>query len=65
MPNRAAANPRILLPLAAVAAVIFSAIAIYVAAGYTPAPQSRDVPAAPAGVTSAPTSPPQAPRVPR
>ena len=37
-------NPRILFTVAAVAAIVFTAIAIFIAAGYTPESDSREAP---------------------
>lgn len=36
MANRRVANPKVLLPLAALALVVFSVIAIFIAVGHTP-----------------------------
>lgn len=52
MSDRKVINPKVLLPVAAVALVMFSAIAIFVAVGYTPDSGSRGAPAAPATETS-------------
>lgn len=61
--HRRVANPRVLLPVAAVAGVVFSAIAIYVASGYTPESGSRGAPAAPVTETSTPPVQPPPPPI--
>ena len=62
MADRGAVNPKLLLPVAAVAGVVFSAIAISVAAGYTPESGPGTLPAAPLTETStAPFQPPPPP----
>ena len=47
MESRRVANPKVLLPLAALAGLVFSAIAIFAAAGYSPDSGPRNVPADP------------------
>jgi len=52
MEPRRVANPKVLLLVGAVALVVFSAIAIYFAVGYTPESSSGNAPAAPVTRTS-------------
>lgn len=54
MADRRVFNPRLLLPLAILAAFVFTMIAIFVAVSYTPEPAGRP----PAPVTTTATSPP-------
>ena len=62
MANRRVIDPRWLFPVAAVAAVVFSAIGISVAVGYTPESSRGNVPAAPLTETSTvPFQPPPPP----
>ena len=60
MDNERVANPRVLLPVAALAGVAFSAIAIFVATGYQPDSDSDESPAEPV-VTETMTVPSQPP----
>lgn len=53
MADRRIANPRLLLPLAILAAFIFTMIAIFVAMSYTPDTGGEDAPA-PTSSTTAP-----------
>ena len=63
MADRRAANPRLLLSVAAVAGVIFSTIAIFIAAGYSPESGAGRVPAAPVTATSTPPVQPPPPPI--
>ena len=61
MESQRVINPKVLLPVAALAGVVFSAIAIFVAVGYTPASGPGNVPAAPLTTSTAPFQPPPPP----
>ncbi|MEI7543855.1 MAG: hypothetical protein WCJ53_03445 [Mycobacteriaceae bacterium] len=62
MANRMLIDPRWLFPVAAMAAVVFSAIAVSVAAGYTTESDPGNIPAAPLTETSTvPFQPPPPP----
>jgi hypothetical protein len=57
--NARVVNPKVLFPVAAVVGVVFSAIAISLAVGYTPESGPGNTPAAPLPETStAPLQPP-------
>ncbi|MGI9125352.1 MAG: hypothetical protein ACR2JM_11470 [Mycobacterium sp.] len=62
MASRRIANPKSLLPVAGLALVLFSAIAIFFAVGFTPEARSGPAPAAPVTETSTlPMQPPPPP----
>ena len=61
MANRRAIDPRVLFPIAAVAGVVFSAIAISLAVGFTPESGPGNIPAAPLTTSTAPFQPPPPP----
>ena len=61
MANRRAIDPKVLFPIAALAGVVFSAIAISIAVGYTPESGPGNIPAAPVTTSTAPFQPPPPP----
>ena len=63
MESRRVANPKVLFVVAAFAGLVFTAIAIFAAAGYTPDSGPRNVPADPSvpETSAAPLGPPPPP----
>ena len=61
MANRRAIDPNVLFPIAAVAGVIFSTIAISIAVGYSPESGPENIPAAPLTTSAVPFQPPPPP----